>query len=438
MRKFSMLLSTIVASGMIVTAGEPTDVRTWESTDGRTIVGRATALEGDTVTIILTSNKTVRFSISKLEIKHQMFVKDHFGTEIKEAKESVNKAKRVPAKGKKGKKGKKAKKGKGGNGLAAVKQDSVEGSFYFHYVPSTAPAGDRPSIFWTGARAGNAKDINRFAASAELTGMTIIACGNSQNAGSGNVANSVHMKRNIEHSEELLELSGKRRFFAGVSGGGQRSLQNADKYQCAGGMPTVAYLGSTKPSKGHYYVISGAFDFNRYASAHIAKTMGNSAIHVHTPGGHSGLDAYSINDGAIWLYTSNAYIKRTASSEELIGFEDRFYTYLTTDLSEQPWRAYYWTDHLLNTCRLNGVNRSKFTDLHKSLEADPKNVLYLEGMEALNSLSQKHMAGVSSSSKMKHSSKAVNTAAAKFVKKYGEIPRLRQIGVDLQKKTDKL
>ena len=423
-----------MVNGMIVTAGEPTDVRTWESTDGRTVVGRATALEGDIVTIILTSNKTVRFSISKLGIKHQMFVKDHFGSDLSlenkvEEEKTVTPEVAVRSK----RRGR-----KGGNALATVKQDSIDGSFYFHYVPSTAPVGDRPSIFWTDAQAGNSRNINRFAVSAELTGMTIVGCGNSQNAGSGDVANSVHMERNIEHSEELLKLSGKRRFFSGLSGGGQRSLQNADKYKCAGGMPIVAYLGDTKPSKGHYYVISGAFDFNRYASAHIAKTLGNSAIHVHRPGGHNGLDTYSVTDGVIWLYTCNSYLKRTASPEELAGFEDRFYTYLTSDLSAEPWRAYYWTDHLLNKCKLSGANQSKFKDLHRSLEGDPKNVLYLEGMEALESISEKHMAGVSSGSEMKHGSEALSAAAAKFVQKYGEIPRLKEIGQGLQKKTDKL
>ena len=436
MKKISIFLTAVLASGMITVADEPTDVRTWKSTDGRTIIGRATALEGDMVTIILTSNKTVKFSISKLEIKHQMFVKDHFGSELDiedTVEEASNKVElKVPVKAKRGKRGRR------GGALTTVKQDSVEGSFYLHYVPSTAPENNRPSIFWTGAQAGNPRDIDRFAVSAELTGMTIVACGNSQNAGSGDVANSVHMERNIEHSEELLKLSDKRRFFSGISGGGQRSLQNADKYKCAGGMPTVAYLGTTKPSKGHYYVISGAFDFNRYASANIAKTLGSSAIHAHTPGGHSGLDAYSITDGTIWLYTCNSYLKRTASPEELAGFEDRFYTYLTSDLSTEPWRAYYWTDHLLNKCKLSGANQSKFRELHKSLESDPKNILYLEGVEALESLSEKHMAGVSSGSKMKHSSEALSAAAAKFVKKYGEIPRLKEIGQGLQKKTDKL
>jgi len=137
MKKISIFLTAVLASGMITVAEEATDVRTWKSTDGRTIIGRANALEGDMVTIILTSNKTVKFSISKLEIKHQMFVKDHFGSELDiedTVEEASNKVElKVPVKAKRGKKGRR------GGALTTVKQDSVEGSFYLHYVPLLLP-----------------------------------------------------------------------------------------------------------------------------------------------------------------------------------------------------------------------------------------------------------------------------------------------------------
>ncbi len=437
MKKLSILLSALLMSGVLATATEPTDVRSWKSTDGRTILGRATALTGDTVTIVLTSNKTVSFSISKLELSHQMYVKDHFAvteeaaTKIADAPAADNKGKAT--KDKNGKKGR-----KGGGGLSSEKQDSSEGSFYYYHVPSTAPASDRQAIFWSGAKAATGIDISRYSLAAELTGMTIVACGNSNNHGTSNGSNSDNMKRNIEHSMEKLKISAKRLFFAGSSGGGQRSLQNADKFKSAGGMPIVAYIGSTSPSKGYYYAIGGAYDFNRFATAGIAKKLGDTAIHTIVPGGHGNKDSYSLNDGCIWLYTCNAYLKKTAGSDELSGFEDRFYDYLTTELSDEPWRAYYWTNHLLNTCKMKGSNHSKFETLHSTLEADPKNILYLEGREALEKLSEKYMADVSLGSVMGKSNKEVNKAAAKFVEKYGEIPRLKQIGMDLQKKTDKL
>jgi len=164
--------------------------------------------------------------------------------------------------------------------------------------------------------------------------------------------------------------------------------------------------------------------------------LGKTATQRLVPGGHSASDYESLNDGIIWLYTMNAYLKKKAKSDELEKFEERFYTYLTKELSGKPWRAYYWTDHLLKTCKLSGDNKSKFEDLHKTLESDDVNVLYLEGREELAKFSKKYFVKVGPGSRHKHTTNDIKNAATKFIAKYGSIPRLKTIGIDLMKKTD--
>jgi len=329
-------------------------------------------------------------------------------------------------------------KGKPKSGIKAVKQVSKDESIYFYYKPETAPeSGNVSALFWTAARPGNEKDLAKLKIGADLTGMVLVVCGSSSNAGKNN---STHVDNNLNHALAHLSIDSKRLFFAGTSGGGLRSLRNSDKYPCAGGMPVVAHNTPKYKPRGDFYVIGGAFDFNRYASAFTAELIGNDAIHRLVPGGHTNNDIEALNDGVIWLYTKNIYLRKKGTTEEREAFEKRFYKYLTEDLADEPWRAYYWTQHLIKTAKMSGRQKQIFINLNKKLEADPKNKLYLSGRKELEKISEKHMSDVSrgTGSLMKHTTPNIQKAATKFLEKYKEFPRLAVIARDLKKKTDAL
>jgi len=413
MKATPLALLALLSGSIYTSAIEPTPNRQWKSTEGKTITAKATDFDGDSVTLVLTNGKTYKTPLSNLDVAEREYIRTHFLTQDVAPSEAAKPSQNI------------------------LKQESSEGSFYYHYVPSSAPKDRKmPAMFWTsGGAKGTPRSVNFFIKGAEITGMTIITCGNSSNSSKGN---SAHIDRNLMHSIEHLNLEEERIFFGGISGGAARSLGNASKYKFAGGMPVVGYMpSSAKPPKSdYYYVIGGAYDYNRYGSAVVADYFGKTGIHRIVPGGHGCNDLESFNDGIIWLYTMNSYLKRTAKTDEKVGFENRLYSYLTGELTNQPWRAYYWTNHMLNVCKMSGVNKSKFQELHKTLKSDKKNELYLEGREELEKFSGKNFKPVGSGSRHKHTTKSITRDAAKFKEKYGSIPRFNIIARDLARKTD--
>ncbi|MDB9741592.1 hypothetical protein OAB00_01920 [Akkermansiaceae bacterium] len=441
----SLSLGIILTTSLTCLSAETTQHRQWTSADGKKVTARATAYSDGKATFLLNNGKSVTIDITTLSRTDQAFIKFHF-----DAKEETTNYQVEPQKKDSDKSGpeeetetpetpqitnKKGSRKQGGSKIEGP-ESSGETTFYYHYKPSSAEGVANPSaILWTGGgRAGNAKDLQLLTTASELTGMVLLACGNSSNSGK---ANYPSIDANLKHAMEKYSIDEDRVFSSGASGGAARAFRNAKYYKMAGAMPLVGHTGAGLPSKsGFYYVITGAHDFNRYASSWAAKQLGRNATVRLGTGGHNSRDAETLNDGIIWLYTRNAYDGK-ADETEIANFEDRFYTYLTEDLADKPYRAYYWTDHLLNTCKIQSSNKSKFQDLHDKLESDEKNVLYLKGREDLVEFAEKELAPIGEGSKYNHTTKSIQSAAAKLKKEYEGVPWVSQIAAELQKKTDK-
>ncbi len=430
----SILFFSVLSQSLI--AAEPTELRDWESAKGQKIRAKAMTFEDGVVMLRRSSGKEGKVPLSALSEEDQDFIKKHFAKEEAPEVDETPVAEKEPTKAKR-------KKGKKGGLAVEGPQKSSEESSYSYHIPSTAPGdGTGPALFWHGGgRPGNASDIKRFEKSAELTGAVIIACGSSSNSGK---RNSDSIEENLEHSIAHCSVSEDRIFFAGPSGGGARTMGSASRFKTAGAMPIVGYLSDgLRPSKSaYYYVLIGAYDFNRYASGGMVKELGSKAIGRIATYGHGthGENVQALNDGLIWLYTRNAYNGKGADTSELEKFEERFYTYLTTDLESQQHLAYYWAHHMVNTCKMKGSNAVKFSELFSTLGKDPINVAYLNGREALEKVVEKELAefGPHPGSKFKHTSSSVNKAAAKILKKFEGIPEIPEVAKDLGKKTDSL
>jgi len=432
MKKVSLMLFVFILFLNVLSAVEVTDVREWRSSNGHHMSAKATAFENDEVTLKKADGKVIHVKISQLSQEDQDFVKGHFLPEkaLESKLEPVGVTRRAARKGR-GKRGVNAK-------ILGPQKSSEESSYYYYVPESSVKSRKVPAVFWVGGgKAGNAKDIQRFLPAADLTGMTIIACSNSSNK---SPKSSEHIDSNLKHSIEQCNVDKERVFFSGPSGGAARTFRNASKYELGGAMPIVGYIPSgTKPSrKAYYYVVAGAYDFNRYSSAFAAKSLGKNAVFRLGTGGHSVGSLEILNDGLIWLYTRDAYSNKEVQRDELDRFEERFYTYLKEGLANEPWKAYYWTDHLLNTCKISGINQSKFKSLHSQLESDEQSVRYLEGIVALQKFGEKYLAAIGTGSKMKHTTPEIVKAANKLVAKYAGVPEIEAVAKDLAKKTDKL
>lgn len=409
---FSLTLSISTAIG-------PSEMRKWKSAEGAIVEAQAIAYADGKVTLKNANGKSGKTLISKLSEEDQAFIKDYFTEEEAPIEQKVKKEKMQFGKVK--------------GPILAGKHSSGGDSSYYYYVPTTAmPDTKVPALFWTGPGKSSNTTPNHFKIASELTGVILIADVESSN----NTANSLgHVKNSLTHAIELCSLDPKRLFFSGNSGGGARAFWNSQNYKAAGALPIVSYIppGCKPPKKGYYYIVSGAYDYNRYTSSSAQKTLGSRAIHRLVPGYHSCDSKQAKSDGLIWLYSRNAY--DVAEDVELYAFEDRFYKYLTEDLKDSPAMVYYWTDHMLNTCKMKGTNKRKFQDLHDMIENDNQNTRYLEARAALRKFSLKHLAQYGRGSKMGHTTKDILKAAEKLETKYSDVPELKQTIADLKKKT---
>ncbi|MGJ8656941.1 MAG: hypothetical protein ACSHX6_10875 [Akkermansiaceae bacterium] len=421
MKNFSLICLMSLCFNGVLCAAEPTESRTWTSVDGKTITAVATVFSDDVVTMLRANGRTVKVPLAMLSAVDQEFVMAHFAEEPDVEEEPVGA------------------KVEGGSGKKVVKaeiggpESSKDESFYYHYVPSTVKVGGKVSaMFYTGASPGNARNLQLMVPASELTGMVLIACGNSSNKGK---VNGTHIHNNLMHAFDKFSFDKERVFFTGGSGGGARAFWNAAHYKYGGAMPMIGYIpDETPPKSGFYYVITGARDYNRYASAFAVDEIGRNATLRIAPGGHGGLGPEPPNDGIIWLYTRNAYSGK-ATSEEIGAFETRFYKYLTEDLADSPGRAYYWTDHLLNTCKMTGSNKSQFESLHRKLEGDEAVVKYLEGRVAIEKFGEKYLAPIGPGSRMKHTTKEIQKGAAKLLEEYIGVPWVEKVAKQLGEKT---
>jgi len=167
MNKFSLALLGLITSYSPLIAVEPTELREWKSVNGKTVTAKATAFDGETVSMETANGKSYQVPLTKLAKSEHDFLTAHFETKDEE-EPSTPDAPKPPSK-----------KGKKGTIQGIEKQTSEVDSFYYHYVPTSALKDRKmPAMFWTsGGKKGDQKSVSTFTKGAELTGMTIITCG---------------------------------------------------------------------------------------------------------------------------------------------------------------------------------------------------------------------------------------------------------------------
>lgn len=401
---------------------EATELREWTSSAGTSLQAKALSCEGGFVTLEKGDGSTLKIELNQLDEAGQQFLRKHFALEDKPSGGAVIERGAAPSDlvhplGK------------------VVGPIDAGASKYFLYQPTSLVAGrPAPLLFITGSGGGKSGVVARHKLGAELNGWIVAMSVESRNKQN----NSPFIKDSLEHIQANLPIDPERIYYTGGSGGGVRAILNLVEFGGIGAMPMIVHGGvDDLPSKSNqFYFIGGAHDRNRYGTAYVRAYYGKNAFHRFHPGAHSGGPADLVEDGMVWL--NGRFLrdqrKEREFADEIADYEQSLLTWLQKVKRGRPYRALMIADYLLNDYEIEKENRAAVETLVRELSADPLNVQFLEGLKALDELSEDELSKLGGSTRKGHVSPTVNKEAQKLIEKYPGVPELVPIFKSLQKK----
>ena len=417
----------IAGSIAIMATAAPTVSREWGSVTGSKVKGIAESLINGTVKMTLEDGRKLDVPVAKLIPEDQEFLRQHFGVTGTDAPkqaagECITDGLTQPV------------------GEIKGPIDAGEGSTHYVYVPKTLRKNRlAPLLHFNGSGGGNANWVKHHQRGAELNGMIVAASVESKNGPGHPVGNHDHAKRCVAHLIATLPVDPERVYFTGGSGGGAMSFYNAARIKSAGAMPHIGYIPQeTTPSrKGHYFVINGTTDFNRYTSANAVDSLGDNAIHRFFVGGHREGPDWLCTEGMAWL--NGKYLAGRKSDAKLLSermdWETSMLDWITEVKATHAHRAYYWCLFLRDDYKLSGVNSNRMVALTKELGTNPTNVAYAKGIKDLDAFSRRQLAPLGTGTKQNHSDPKVAAQAERMAKEYAGVPEIPELAADLAKPT---
>ena len=307
---------------------------------------------------------------------------------------------------------------------------------YLLYLPTTLRKGrEAPLLFYTHAGGGDGKLLSVIKEGAELTGWVMaISMESKNNRDSGK--NLKSSEDAVEHILETLPVAEDRLYFTGNSGGAAEAFRNCDHLDGCGVMPNIGYIPSgTSPPKGDAFIINGASDFNRYTSANARKRIGDTAVHRFHAAGHRRAPDWLMVDGMLWL--EGRYLAREAKNEqEQLNEYVRTVLKLIGDLKKyEPYRAYYWALFLKEEMPLSGAQIKRVDDLVDELGQEQANRLFVEGLRALDELSEEYLADFGGGSTMNYLDSTLASDCEDLLKHYSGVPVIEETLREMMKET---
>ncbi|MCH7224508.1 hypothetical protein [Haloferula sp. A504] len=396
-----------------VLAAGPTESREWTATNGKTVEGSVLRIEGDKAVLKRADGPEVKVPLSLFVEGDRKLLHEHFGIEAggNATASGAAAAEGLPFE----------------QGEVVGPVDAGDGATYYLYLPKSLKAERKaPLLFYTDAGGGSPRQLQGIREGAEVCGWVTAISVESKN-GESVEHNKRVSKACVDHILETLPVDGDRLYFTGNSGGGAMSMFNVDELKGAGGMPNIGYIPQgCDPPKGHYYVLSGGSDFNRYLSAHIGKKFGKDAVHRMHPGGHDGGPQSMRVDGMIWLNARFLEEERRDHAEEALDFEAAVIAMIRDLAGKEPHRAYSMARVLKDDYAISGANLGVVDALLGELGAEPDNVRYHEGLLAIDEFSEDEFAefGEGGGSKMGHADPKVTRKAEALAEKYQGVPMI--------------
>ncbi|MDZ4199242.1 MAG: hypothetical protein U1E27_08160, partial [Kiritimatiellia bacterium] len=247
-----------------------------------------------------------------------------------------------------------------------------------------------------------------------------------------------HAKNCVKHILAQLPVDPKRVYYTGGSGGGAMAFNNAALLRGAGAMPHIGYIPGSVPRGGHYFIISGATDYNRYTSAHAAATIGKNAVQRFFVGGHQEGPEWLCTEGMNWLngqYLANP-ARAASHSAERLDYESAMIRYIQNlQRNKMSHRAYYWAVYLRDEYRIANPNAAVLAPILAELARDASCIRYVEGMMAIQKFAQKYYPPVGSASQHKHTTPTIEKAAQKLAEEFRGVPEIEDLARELGRPT---
>jgi len=410
-RRFSIILALIMQAP--AHSAEPTPSREWKSTAGTTIEASATAMKDGFVQLTTADGRQIPVRLANLIDEDRSFLLKHFRPKPPQGLP-------YPI------------------GKASGPHQTGTGSSYFVYIPNSLQDGRKaPLLLFTGAGGGNRRIVEAHAAGAELNGWIVAASVESRNGQSFEI-NHEHAKKCVDHLITTLPVDPDRLYFSGNSGGGAMAFINTAKLKGAGAMPLIGYNMDKEYSRsGHYYVLGGTNDYNRYPSAQAASGAKARGVHRLYPGGHNGAPGWITTEGMVWLngrYLESKSNEATLAAERM-DWEENMIAWIGELRKSEAHRAYYWCYFLQKTYKISGPNAARINAIGDDLARDPINPRYAEGIDAIKEFSRKHLADIGSGSLFSHTTPKIQSAAAALEQQYAGVPHVEEVFKRLGQKT---
>ena len=410
--KMLCILTTIFAFSLIhpVTA-EPTDSRSWTSTSGSTVEGKVLSIEAGKANLERADGPVVQVPLELFVEEDRAILEKHFKVEAPKPGEAAASS-ATPAEGLPYE-----------QGTIFGPIDTGNNATYHLYLPKSLKKDRKaPLLFYTDSQGGkNPHYLKKIIEGAELCGWIMAMSVESKN-NTEKGHNVIVSKASVKHLLETLPINEDRIYFTGNSGGGATAMANASEIHCGGAMPNVGYIpqGYNPNRKGHYYVLGGGSDYNRYLSAYIGEKFGDNAVHRMHPGGHGPSLMWQYIDGMIWLNMQFLAANRGDHTDEAMDFEATLIAWINKEKAERPDRAYSTARLLKEDYKISGANAKLVDALISELGTTPSNVQYHEGLVAIDKFSEKKMAGYGEGggSKRNHTAKEVARGAEKLQEEF--------------------
>jgi len=409
----------------LIQGAEPIESRDWKAKSGHKVTASALKVQNGKVYFKKADGKTIQVPLEKLVDTDQELLKKHF--EISDE----------PAKGD----GSGAETAEGLShplGEVSGPVDAGEGSTYFVYLPKSLKQGRKaPLLFYTNAGGGNKGLIASLTEYAEVFGWVLATSVESSNK-AGWDTNTKNCTNCLEHILTNLPVDKERIHYTGNSGGGAQAFVNTQIKKAYGVMPNIGYIPQGVNVKATVvYGLGGGHDYNRYLTAHAADKYKKNGFHRMTSKGHSGAPADHRGDGMFWMHCKFLAKEKSKHSAEAQDFELSTLDWLTKMKDTNPQRAYSNAIFFKEIYDLSGANSAALSKLTKDLAQTPDNVLYHEGLLAIDNLSGKYFAslGAGGGSQFNHSSSKAVKAAEKLKTTYGHLPALATVLDAIMKNT---
>ncbi len=425
--------TTILSAFLICSAiaAEPTESLQWKTTGGHSTEARAISATADTVTLELAGGRKVELPLERLVTEQRELVFEHFGiTPPKEGDPVRSDAAPLEAEGME-------------HPLGKVSEpiESAPGSRYLLYLPKSLKKGrPAPLLHYNESSPVTADKMKMYIPACERFGWILAGSMDSKN-GNSFEKNHELAAANVKHLKKNPLVDAERIYFTGGSGGGAMSWWNFSKLNATGTLPIIAYIHyKLSISKGHHFVVGGATDYNRYASAISVAKFGKDALYRAYPGGHARpkpAENWIIPEGVAWLTAK--YLEENGRDAGLAGdrldYEAAMMDWINEITETQPHLAYRLCGILQETYGVSGKNADILAKRSSELGAAPANLKFVEGLASLNEFGVKEMADAGGGSSFNKSIPAQSRKAEKLAEEYAGVPFVEQVFKELAQPT---